>query len=119
MVDAGENTDEMIRRAEAWAFAAEEASKAGDGFVMDKVNYGNERVDGTEGSLALLDKLLGKDPQKLATAGHGGDEADIWLKAVGAGTENAQNRRARPIQQESGPWAGLNGTVGLADGRGT
>src|SRR5277367_109545 len=121
MVDAEENTDEMIKRAEAWAFAAEEASKTGDGFVMDKVNYGNERLDGAEGSLALLDKLVGKDPQKLAAASHGGDEADIWLEAAGAGagTENAQNRRARPIQQESGPWAGLNGTVGLADGRGT
>ena len=117
MVDA-EDTDEMIKRVEAWEFAAEEASKAGDGFVMDKVNYGNERLDGAEGSLALLDKLLGKDPQKLAAAGHGGDEADIWLEAAGADTENAQNRRARPIQQESGPWVGLNGTVGLADGRG-
>ena len=123
MVDAGENTDEMIKRAEAWAFAAEEASKAGDGFVMDKVNYGNERLDGAEGSLALLDKLLGKDPQKLTAAGHGGEEADIWLEAAGAsavaGTENAQNRRARPIQQENGPWAGLNGMVGLAGSRGT
>ena len=118
MVDAEEDTDEMIKRVEAWEFAAEEASKAGDGFVMDKVNYGNERLDGAEGSLALLDKLLGKDPQKLAAAGHGGDEADIWLEAAGADAENAQNRRARPIQQESGPWVGLNGTVGLADGRG-
>jgi hypothetical protein len=118
MVDAGEDTDEMIKRVEAWAFAAEEASKAGDGFVMGKVNYGNERLDEAEGSLALLDKLLGKDPQRFAAAGHGGDEADIWLEAAGAGTENAQNRRARPIQQESGPWAGLNGAVGLADGRG-
>jgi hypothetical protein len=122
-VDTEENTDEMIKRAEAWTFAAEEASKAGDGFVMDKVNYGNERLDGAEGSLALLDKLLGKDLQKLAAASYGGDETDIWLEAAGAGasagTENAQNRRARPIQQESGPWAGLNGTVGLADGRGT
>jgi hypothetical protein len=117
MADA-EDTDEMIKRVEAWAFAAEEASKAGDGFVMDKVNYGNERLDGAEGSLALLDKLLGKDPQRLATAGHGGDEADIWLEAAGAGTENAQNRRTRPIQQESGPWEGLNGAVGLANGRG-
>jgi hypothetical protein len=111
IVKAGENTDEMVRRAEAWAFAAEEAGKAGDGFVMDKVHYGNERLDRAEGSLALLDKLLGKDPQ-------GGDEADIWLEAAGVGTENAQNRRARPIQQENGPWAGLNGTVGLADRRG-
>jgi hypothetical protein len=118
MVDAGEDTDEMIKRVEAWAFAAEEASKAGDGFVMDKVNHGTERLDGVEGSLALLDKLLGKDPQRLAAAGHGSDEADIWLETAGTGTENAQNRRARPIQQESGPWAGLNGAVGLADGRG-
>ena len=107
--------DEMIRRAEAWAFAAEEAKKAEEDFVMEKIRYGNERLDGAGCSLALLDELLGEDPRESAVIEDGGGEADIWLETAGGAIQNTQSRRPRPSQQEKGPWAGLSGKIGIAD----
>jgi hypothetical protein len=117
MIGSREDMGEMVRRAEAWAFAAEEAKKVEEDFVMEKVRYGNERLDGAGESLALLDQLLGGKPQDSELAGDGGSEADIWLEAAGGSTQNAQSRRVRPSQQEQGPWAGLHGKIGVVDGR--
>jgi hypothetical protein len=113
----GEEKNEMTRRAEAWAFAAEEAKKAEEDFAMEKVRYGNERLNGAGESLAVLEELLGGDPQDPAVAGHDGGEPDIWLEAAGAAMQEPQSRRARPSEPEKGPWAGLNGKIGVVDGK--
>ena len=117
MADTENDTAVMIRRAEAWAFAADEARKAEGDLVKEKVRYGNERLNGAEGSLKVLDELLGRDPQKLGLGGQENSEADIWLEAADAATNNAQSRSARTSQQEKGPWAGLNGRVGIVGGK--
>lgn len=106
--------DEMVRRAEAWAFAAEEAKRAQEEFVLEKVRYGNERLDGASTSLALLNELLGVDPQDSTVVGDDSSEPDIWLEAAGAATQKAQSHRPRPNTQEKGPWAGLNGKIGVS-----
>lgn len=108
--------DELVRSAEAWTFAAEEAKKAEEDFVRERIKCGNEMLDGAKESLAVLDQLLGGDKEQSELDGDDGGEADIWLKAAGADTQNARSRRMRPSQQEQGPWAGLNGRIGVLDG---
>jgi hypothetical protein len=111
-----EEKDEMVRRAEAWAFAAEEAKKAEEHSVMERVRHGNELLDGAGESLAILDQLLRGNPPD-SELGSDGDEAEKRLDAAGAVTHNAQSRRIRPSEQEQGPWVGLNGRIGIVDGK--
>jgi hypothetical protein len=108
--------DELVRRAEAWAFAAEEAKKAEEDFVRERIKSGNEMLDGARESVAVLNQLLGGDKEQSELDGDDSGEADIWLEAAGADTQNARSRRMRPSQQEQGPWAGLNGRIGVLDG---
>jgi hypothetical protein len=109
-------SDEVVRRAEAWAFAAEEAKKAEEDFVMEKSKYGNEMLDRAGESLALLNQVRGGDKEESELDDDDGGEADIWLEAAGADTQNVRSRRMRSSQLEQGPWAGLNGKIGVSEG---
>jgi hypothetical protein len=115
-MDEPGQSDEVVRRAEAWAFAAEEAKKAEEDFVTEKIKYGNEMLDRAEESLALLNQVRSGDKEESELDNDDGGEADIWLEAAGADTQNVRSRRMRSSQLEQGPWAGLNGKIGVSEG---
>ena len=110
-----EESDKITRRVEAWAFAAEEAAKAEEYFVVEKIRHGNERLDKAGESLAVLAQMLGSDQENSELGGEDNGEADIWLEAAGADQKKAQSQRLRPSRLEQGPWAGLNGKIGVVD----
>jgi hypothetical protein len=114
MSEPGES-GETVRLAEAWAFAAEEAKKSEEDFVMEKIKSGNEMLDGAGESSAMLDRLRCGEKEDSELDGDDRSEADIWLEAAGADTQNARSRRMRSSQLEQGPWAGLDGKIGDSD----
>lgn len=103
--------DELVRRAEAWAFAAKEASAATEELVEERVRHANVRMDEAEANLAELETLLGREPRQAAE-GDDHDE-DVWLEDVDV--RRPQQRRPRQGHRETGPWAGLNGKLGIRD----
>ncbi len=107
--------DEPVRRVEAWAFAAKEASSAREEFVGERVGYSSERLEGAENNLAELSALLRRTSSEEESRQRGERDADedVWLEEVGA--QGPKPRRARQGQREKGPWAGLNGKLGVED----
>ncbi|KAG2412437.1 hypothetical protein HFD88_009994 [Aspergillus terreus] len=105
--------DEVVRLAEAWAFASEAARTNERQYVEQKVTEGRETAEDAEQVLqevyGLLDQNLGEALQE--DNGDGGLESDVWASEALSTRPQAKlgHRNKRP----QGPWSGLDGRVGV------
>ena len=105
----GGQKEEIIRRAEAWAFASKEANLATEELVGGQAQQGKEHLDHAQKSLAELDALEGQGGAKPQESDES-EEEDIWAGSITS--QHRQRRKARQGKLETG-WAGLNGRIGL------
>ncbi|KAJ5569774.1 uncharacterized protein N7459_009204 [Penicillium hispanicum] len=108
-------TDEVVSLAEAWAFASDAAGANERDYVQQKVALGTEIVQDARKTLGEVYGVLNQDLEDVM---HDGAECemnapDIWAfearSTRGAGHSNGPRSEKRP----KGPWAGLNGRVGV------
>ncbi|KAF3388923.1 hypothetical protein F1880_003290 [Penicillium rolfsii] len=104
--------DEVVDLAEAWAFASNAAAANEQDFVQQKVMLGTEVAQDTR---KLLCEVYGTLNQDMGAASGDSEASDIWAsearltRKVGMDSSS----RSRLEQRPKGPWAGLNGRVGV------
>ena len=107
--------NDIGRRLDAWAFAADTSRQATHEFVAANLGQGDKAVQEGLEWLGRLKDLLGEneDLEHEETGdGHGDpdEDEDVWALQAGAG----QPKQAKRVFSESkGPWVGLSGDVGL------
>ncbi|KAI9784179.1 MAG: hypothetical protein M1839_002685 [Geoglossum umbratile] len=116
--------DDCIKKARAWAFAADTARIVNEDAIREKFESGETRIDSAHQTLAKLLKILGQ------TVGSDGadedgcvedDGADIWTTAaVSTSKRRADRNTEKPRYHEmkdkdggSGLWGGLDGELGI------
>lgn len=104
--------DEVVERAQAWAFAAEAARSSESDYIQQKIEHGAEMADTASEQLQQIYNIL---HQEQSTSNEDRDDAaqqdsDIW-------TAEVQPRKARAKRNEKiqtkGPWSALDGRVGI------
>lgn len=107
--------DEVKSLAEAWAFAADAAATNQREYVQQKVVLGTEVARDARKTLDDVYDTLNQDLEGVLQDGAGRepDASDIWASEArptrGLGRSNAP----RIERRSKGPWAGLNGRVGV------
>lgn len=111
----GETTDPVLRQAQAWAFASDGARTVTKQSVEEKTLEGLESIDAAQEGLSELYSLLKQD--YLGDAAHGVEDLkegsadadeDIWAEEI-----NRKTKQKKEKDKGKGPWAGLNGKVGV------
>ncbi|KAI7968936.1 hypothetical protein EIK77_007631 [Talaromyces pinophilus] len=107
----GGKVDEIVERAQAWAFAAEAARSSEGDYIQQRIEHGAEMADTASEQLQQTYNILrqeqstGKEDKDAAQ-----QESDIW-------TTEVQPRKARAKRNEKipakGPWTALDGRVGI------
>ncbi|OJJ31156.1 hypothetical protein ASPWEDRAFT_45117 [Aspergillus wentii DTO 134E9] len=107
--------DEVVNLAEAWAFASEAAGTKEREHVEENVAMGEEMAQDAQQMLREVYRMLNQDLE-----GALGDDQDVeqgsgdnW--SHGARSTRSQTRQRREEKRSQGPWAALNGRVGVAD----
>lgn len=104
--------DEMVRLAEAWSFASNAAASHERDYVQQKVALGTEVTQDARKTLVEVYNMLNQDLDEVMREGVEPDSeaSDIWASEArtrgGAGGSRQEKR-------SKGPWAGLNGQVGV------
>lgn len=106
--------DETIALAEAWAFASEAASAGEREYIQQKVVLGKEVA---QDARKTLEEVYGTLNQDLDEALHEDERtepegADIWASQAQQSTRG-RGSGGRIEKRPQGPWAGLNGKVGV------
>ncbi|KAK2798798.1 hypothetical protein FQN51_007474 [Onygenales sp. PD_10] len=106
---------EIVTRAEAWSFAANEARNATNEYIEERINDGNESGRNAEDILKEMYELMNQDyDEATAMDNERADEGDIWALETRLGRN--RGRHGRVERRPKGPWSGLNGKVGVGDG---
>ncbi|PLB48080.1 hypothetical protein P170DRAFT_410681 [Aspergillus steynii IBT 23096] len=107
-------TDELVALAEAWAFASEAAGTNEREYVEHKVEEGSEAAEDAQQVLREVYGIMKQDlDETLRECQDEEPEDDIWAQE--AQTTRSRGRMTRSEGRPKGPWAGLNGRVGLTD----
>ncbi|KAL4750369.1 hypothetical protein BDW72DRAFT_114179 [Aspergillus terricola var. indicus] len=105
--------DEIVRMAEAWAFASSAAGSNEKEYVEKKVEDGSEHADRAYQELQKVYKLLNQDLEETLEGAQDKNDSDIW--AHEARSTRSSARLAQAEKRPKGPWTRLNGKVGVAD----
>ncbi|KAL5365119.1 hypothetical protein BJX96DRAFT_158561 [Aspergillus floccosus] len=107
--------DEVVRLAEAWAFASEAAGTNEREYVEQKVTEGRETAEDAEQMLREVYGLLDQDLGETLRDDEGDEapENDIW--ASEALSTRTQAKLTRRNKRPQGPWSGLDGRVGVGN----
>lgn len=106
--------DEIVERAQAWAFAADAARSSESDYIQQRIEHGAEMADTASEQLQQIYNILHQE-QSVSNEDTGDpaqQESDIW-------TAEVQPRKARVKRNEKiqtttkGPWSALNGRVGI------
>ncbi|KAL2004379.1 hypothetical protein VTN02DRAFT_2025 [Thermoascus thermophilus] len=106
-------TDEVVARAQAWAFASGAARMTEQEYVEEKTAVGTEMAGRAKETLKEVYDILNQDYDGVM----GGDDEDrrddrdIWASEVRS--TRYRGRPARAEKRTKGPWSGLNGRVGV------
>ncbi|KAL2004984.1 hypothetical protein VTN00DRAFT_2834 [Thermoascus crustaceus] len=106
-------TDEVVARAQAWAFASGAARMNEREYVEEKTAIGTEMAGSAKETLKEVYDILNQDYDGVM----GGDDEDkqddrdIWASEVRS--TRYRGRQARAEKRTKGPWSGLNGRVGV------
>lgn len=105
-------SDDAVSLAEAWAFAAEAAAANERDYVRQKVALGTEVARDARRTLGEVYNTLHQDLDEVMQEGteRGAETSDIWTSEARS-TRNVGGTRAE--KRPKGPWAGLNGRVGV------
>ncbi|KAI9770276.1 MAG: hypothetical protein M1840_003435 [Geoglossum simile] len=116
--------DDCIKKARAWAFAADAARTATEDAVREKFEIGEMRIRSAQDTLVRLLGLLG---QTVASGGADedgpveDDGADVWAtmavpmskKRTDRSLEKARGRKMKGNDEGNGLWRGLDGELGI------
>lgn len=106
--------DELVDLAEAWAFASEAAGTNERESVEQKVEEGDEAAEDAQEVLREVYGIMKQDLEEtLRDCQDDEQDEDIWAQE--AQTTRSRGRATRSAGRSKGPWAGLNGGVGLTD----
>lgn len=104
--------DEVVERAQAWAFAAEAARSSEGDYIQQRIEHGAEMADTASEQLQHIYNIL-RQEQSVSHEDKGDaapQESDIW-------TAEIQPRKAKAKRNEhtqtKGPWSALDGRVGI------
>ncbi|RHZ56218.1 uncharacterized protein CDV56_107797 [Aspergillus thermomutatus] len=108
-------TDEVVTLAESWAFASEAAATSEHQYVEEKLAEGQETATDAEHVLQEVYSMLNQDLEETLrdTQSSEEDSNDIW--AFEARSTRSRTRATRSQKQLRGPWAKLNGQLGIAE----
>jgi hypothetical protein len=103
--------DEIVAKAQAWAFASEAARSNDADVIESRIESGSATVQDASETLQQVCTLLNQDNIAVAEniSEDDQDDSDIWAAEV------RSTRRGRPLRNEKrsqGPWSYLNGRVG-------
>ncbi|PGH18488.1 hypothetical protein AJ80_04458 [Polytolypa hystricis UAMH7299] len=107
-------TSEIVTRAEAWAFAAQEAGVATKAEIEENLSHGDEMTKNAGETLQEIYEIMNQDYDEATRVDDEGEKEegkDIW--ASDANKARNRVRYSRTEKQPKGPWSGLNGKVGV------
>lgn len=109
----GKAPDEVVERAQAWAFAAEAARSSESDYIEQRIEHGAEMADTASEQLQQIYNIL---RQEQSASNEGKDdtaqqESDIWTAQVQP--RKARTKRSEKIQPTKGPWSVLDARVGI------
>ncbi|KAL4764789.1 uncharacterized protein BDW70DRAFT_128851 [Aspergillus foveolatus] len=104
--------DEIVRMAEAWAFASSAAGSNEKEYVEKKVEDGSEHADGAYQELQKVYKLLNQGLEEALERAQDKNDSDIWAHEARSSRSLA---RLQAEKRPKGPWTRLTGNVGVAD----
>ncbi|EED16033.1 conserved hypothetical protein [Talaromyces stipitatus ATCC 10500] len=110
----GKPRDDVLERAEAWAFAAEAARSNESDYIQQRIEHGAEMADMASEMLQQIYDLLHQERRattedKDYTDAH--QESDIWTAEVQP--RKVRAKRSEQTHQKKGPWSALDGRVGI------
>ena len=103
----GEEGDELVRRARAWAFAAGEAGLAEEERVRERVGRGVRALEGAGEVLGEIEGVVREGERE----GEGARDAERQSREVGMKSRS----RIQSEEMKRRPWPGVRGDVGVAD----
>lgn len=108
-------SDEVVRLAEAWAFAASAAATNEREYVQQKVALGTEVARDARNTLGEVYGTLNQDLDEVMAedAGQGTDASDIWASEARSTRGPSNTSSARLDKRWNGPWSRLDGRVGV------
>ncbi|KAL2216377.1 hypothetical protein M432DRAFT_102949 [Thermoascus aurantiacus ATCC 26904] len=106
-------TDDIVARAQAWAFASGAARENERDYVEEKTALGTEMAESAKETLKKVYEILNQDHEEAIRGDDEGkpDDRDIWTSEVRSARH--RGRQARAEKRTKGPWSGLNGRVGV------
>lgn len=108
-------SDEVVSLAEGWAFAADAAAANERDYVQQKVALGTEVTRDARSSLGEVYNTLHQDLAEVMQEGaeRETDASDIWTSEARSMRGTGDSSGPRIEKRPKGPWAGLNGRVGV------
>ncbi|EAW18593.1 uncharacterized protein NFIA_085470 [Aspergillus fischeri NRRL 181] len=107
--------DEVVSLAESWAFASEAAATNEHQYVEERLVEGQEAATDAEHVLQEVYNMLNQDLEETLRDPQSSEEDlnDIW--ASEARSTWSRTRGTRSQKQPRGPWAKLNGQLGITE----
>jgi hypothetical protein len=107
--------DEVVTLAESWAFASEAAATNEHQYIEEKLAEGQETATDAEHVLQEVYNMLNQDLEETLRDAQSSEEDsnDIWTSE--ARSTWSRTRATRSQKQPRGPWAKLNGQLGIAE----
>ncbi|KAL4743733.1 hypothetical protein BDV11DRAFT_59593 [Aspergillus similis] len=105
--------DEIVRMAEAWAFASSAAGSNEKEYVEKKVEDGSEHADRAYQVLQKVYQLLNQDLEEALEGAQDKNDSDIWAHEARPTRSSARLTQAET--RPKGPWTRLIGKVGVVD----
>ncbi|KAJ9361719.1 hypothetical protein C8Q69DRAFT_506088 [Paecilomyces variotii] len=105
--------DEILSRAQAWAFASSAARTHERAYVEEKTDVGKEMAESAEQTLQEVYEIINQEYEEEHDAGATPDEGDIWASEVRPTRSRTRQVRTEKRAPGRGPWSGLNGRVGV------
>ncbi|GFF30858.1 hypothetical protein IFM46972_03050 [Aspergillus udagawae] len=107
--------DEVVTLAESWAFASEAAARNEHQYIEEKLAEGQEAATDAEHVLQEVYNMFNQDLEETLRDQQSSEEDsnDIW--ASEARSTRSRTRATRSQQHPRGPWAKLNGQLGIAE----
>ncbi|PYI21982.1 hypothetical protein BO99DRAFT_400342 [Aspergillus violaceofuscus CBS 115571] len=109
------NKDEVISLAEAWAFASDEAGISEHEFVEQKLAEGYESVQNAKQELEAVARMLNQSDESTMRDDQKGKQDNGDVCASEGRMTRSRTKLEQREAQPKGPWAGLNGTIGIGE----
>lgn len=109
------SSDEVVKLAEAWAFASDGAATNQREYVQQKVELGIEVTRDARTLLQEVYSTLNQDLDSVLQSGSENEQptSDIWASEAKSTRVAGKLSGARLEKRPKGPWTGLNGRVGV------